>query len=202
MSTPDERRAIKARAPVTRLLDLHTHDCRVVPDREALLERLPRGGIAAEIGVAFGEFTRQILRRNKPDRLHLVDMWDSPRYAEGLKKIQADFAGQFEAGQLVVNRGRSVDVLPLFPDASFDWVYIDTDHSYHTTAQELRICHAKVKKDGLILGHDYCNGNVISPWPYGVIEACHEFCVDYGWKYVYLTLESHGHLSFALARQS
>jgi hypothetical protein len=116
MSTPDERRAIKARAPVTRLLDLHTHDCRVVPDREALLERLPRGGIAAEIGVAFGEFTRQILRRNKPGRLHLVDMWDSPRYAEGLKKIETEFADQLKAGQLVVNRGRSVDVLPLFPE--------------------------------------------------------------------------------------
>ena len=42
MSTPDERRAIKARAPVTRLLDLHTHDCRVVPDREALLEAVMR----------------------------------------------------------------------------------------------------------------------------------------------------------------
>jgi len=202
VSTPDERRAIKARAPVTRLNDLHTHDCRVVPDREALLERLPRGGVAAEIGVAFGDFTRQILRRNKPARLHLIDVWHSPRYAEGLAKIEAEFADRFAAGQLVVNRGLSVNVLPEFADASFDWVYIDTDHSYDTTAKELRLCHAKVKKDGMILGHDYCDGNVITPWPYGVIEACHEFCVDYGWKYVYLTLESHGHLSFGLARQS
>jgi hypothetical protein len=122
MSTPDERRAIKARAPVTRLLDLHTHDCRVLPDREALLERLPRGGVAAEIGVAFGDFTREILRRNKPARLHLIDTWDSPRYAEGLRKVETEFADRLATGQVVVNRGLSTQVLPSFPDHSFDWV--------------------------------------------------------------------------------
>jgi len=202
MSTPDERRAIKARAPKTRLFDAHTHDCRVVPDREALLERLPRGGVVAEIGVAFGDFSREILKRNKPARLHLIDLWDSKRYGEGLARIEKEFAAPIEAGSVAIHRGLSTAILPKFEDNSFDWVYIDTDHSYATTAKELRICHTKVKPGGMILGHDYCNGNVITPWPYGVIEACHEFCVEYGWKYAYLTLEAHGHLSFALARQN
>lgn len=172
----------------------------VLPTREALLELLPKNGIAAEIGVAFGDFTAEILRRNQPAKLHLIDLWGSERYSPGFVKITTTFEAQIESGQVEINRGMSIDVLASMPGEYFDWIYIDTDHSYKTTARELRIGAEKVKKNGRILGHDFTTGNVITPVPYGVIEACHEFCRDCGWRYEYLTLEPHGHFSFGLVR--
>lgn len=69
----------------------------------------------------------------------------------------------------------------MFEDSFFDWVYIDTDHSYCTTWNELLLCNKKVKPDGLIVGHGFCTGNVVTPVPYGVIEAVNKFCVEYNW---------------------
>ena len=37
---------------------------------------------------------------------------------------------------------------------------------------------------------------------YGVIEAVHEFCVTRNWEIIGMTLEWHGHNSFALKRIS
>jgi hypothetical protein len=90
--------------------------------------------------------------------------------------------------------------LQQFPEAYFDWLYIDTDHSFATTARELEIAMHKVKPSGRIMGHDFCIGNVVTPVVYGVVQACNKFCVDHGWRYEYLTLESHGHFSFSLKR--
>ncbi len=82
----------------------------------------------------------------------------------------------------------------------FDWIYLDTDHSYETTLSELRLAAPKLKPGGLLAGHDYCTGNVITPVPYGVVEACHRFCVEAGWRFRFIALEERGRNSFALAR--
>ncbi len=198
---PIEARAQAKRSyPKVVLKPEHLAGTTVLPTREDLLDRLPKHGIAAEIGVAFGDFTAEILRRNQPAKLHLIDLWGSERYSPGFVKINATFESQIESGMVEINRGMSVDVLTTMPDDYFDWIYIDTDHSYKTTAKELRIGATKVKSNGRILGHDFTTGNVVTPVPYGVIEACHEFCRDEGWRYEYLTLEPHGHLSFCLIR--
>lgn len=199
-NTPEFRRGLKQRTPKTALQMEHTAACRVLPDRLALLAALPPGGVVAEVGVAFGDYTAEILRLNQPRKLHLVDVWGSARYQAGLDSITAAHAETIAAGGIEINRGLSVDVLPTFADDYFDWIYIDTDHSYDTTYRELVLGAAKVKPGGFIAGHDFCTGNIIAPWPYGVTEACNQFCVDHGWGYRFLTLESHGHLSFALSR--
>lgn len=198
--TPDERRAILAKAPRVELSLEHTRQTQVFPTREILLDFLPKNAVVAEVGAAMGDFSKEILSRAQPKVLHLVDPWASTRYESGIDIIKEKFSAELASGQLKLNRGISVDVLPTFPDRYFDWVYIDTDHSYETTLAELRMSDQKVKDTGLILGHDYCNGNIISPWPYGVIGACHQFCVEHGWAYRYLTLEQHGHYTFGLVR--
>lgn len=198
MTTLEERQQMKRSMPHAVLGEQHTRNCKVIPAREDLLDRLPKNGVAAEIGVAFGDFTREIVARTGATRLHLIDMWSSSRYQAGLEQIQDNFAPLIEAGALVINRGMSTEALAQFPDAYFDWVYIDTDHTYPTTRDELVLCRDKVKTGGRIAGHDFTSGNSVTPWPYGVIEACNEFCVAQNWEYEYLTLESHGHLSFCL----
>lgn len=200
MQTIDERQAYKNSMSKVVLVPRHVQGSALLPTREHLLDALPKGGVAAEIGVAFGDFTAEILPRAAPSRLHLIDVWDSERYREGLRQIEEKFAAEITSGAIEVNKGMSTDVLATFSDAYFDWVYIDTDHSYNTTKKELLLAAVKVKSDGRICGHDFTSGNVITPVPYGVIEACNEFCVKQGWRYEYLTLEPHGHFSFCLAR--
>ena len=196
----ERRRQIKNAMPRVTLQACHTDGSLLLPTRQALLSRLPAGGVACEIGVSRGDFTAEILALSTPVKLHLVDSWDSQRYAPDLDKVKAAFAAEISVGRVEINRGLSTEVLPRFDDAYFDWVYVDTNHSYATTAAELEICKRKVKPGGRIAGHDFCTGNVITPVPYGVVEACNEFCVREGWRYEFLTLDPDGHFSFCLAK--
>ena len=198
MDTADKRRALKSAMPRTVLELVHTQACALLPSREVMLEQLPKSGVVAEIGVAFGDFTREILARNNPRFLYLVDAWSTPRYRDGLEGIRKEFAEEIDEERVKVCEGLSVDVLAGFDDAMFDWVYVDTNHTYKTTAQELELCREKVVPGGLIAGHDFCTGNVVDAVPYGVVEAVTEFCAKHHWRFRYLTVESWGHFSFCL----
>jgi hypothetical protein len=176
----------------------HTAQGRLLPNREALLDVLPKQAVVAEIGVSSGDFTAQILDRCDVRRLHLIDAWEGRRYAGDLDVVQRRFAEPIARGVVAIDQGLSDTVLAAFPDAYFDWLYIDSDHSYEVTVRELDVCRRKVKPSGMIAGHDFCKGNILKRLPYGVIEAVNEFCVAANWTYAFLTLESHGHFSFCI----
>lgn len=42
-----------------------------------------------------------------------------------------------------------------FADEFFDFVYLDADHSYHSVIGDISVWLKKVKKSGIIGGHDY-----------------------------------------------
>lgn len=195
-----QRRAYKANLPHTRLELCHTENCQLLPDRIHLLQHLPKGGHVAEIGVAYGDYTLNIVRHNRPEKLHLIDAWAKDRFSPGLQAVRDKFSNEIENGTIDIRQGLSLDVLKSLEPQSLDWVYIDTDHSFTTTLKELQVCAMLVKKGGFIAGHDFCTGSVVTPTPYGVIEAVTKFCKDHHWQFAYLTVESGGHFSFALKR--
>ncbi len=200
MKTAEDRRRIKDRMAQTQLEMRHTIGCTVLPDRNAMLDHMPKGAHVAEIGVADGAFSAEILRRCAPKRLYLCDAWASERYRDGLGKVRENFADQIAAGQVEIRQGLSTEILPGFEPGSLDWVYIDTNHSYETTLAELTLCDGLVGPEGLIAGHDFCTGNVIDAVPYGVVEAVTAFCRSHRWQFHFLTVESRGHFSFCLRR--
>ncbi|KQV84055.1 class I SAM-dependent methyltransferase [Rhizobium sp. Root1220] len=200
MTTPEQRLALRKATPRTALDDIHTAQARLLPDRGKLLDHLPKHGIVAELGVAEGAFTADILARNEPERLYLIDPWDMGRYSSGIGVINERFKSEIADGSVVVRQGTSIDMLAQFDDNVFDWVYIDTDHSFALTWQELVLADRKVKTDGRIAGHDFCTGNTVKPVVYGVVEAVNKFCVECGWRFEYLTLEPDAHFSFCLRR--
>jgi hypothetical protein len=185
--------------PRTELAANYIQNLRVVIDRRALLEFMPKNSIVAEIGVAEGEFSSQILEIATPQELHLIDSWTHDyRYVHMRDHVAAKFAAQIQDGQVVIHQGLSTAELAKFPDMYFDWVYLDTSHDYESTRQELELCRAKVKTNGLIAGHDFVTGYWVGHCRYGVIEAVHAFCVQYDWEMIYLTHETHRHLSFVI----
>ena len=99
-----------------------------------------------------------------------------------------------------IHRKLSTEAVSDFEDNYFDWIYLDTDHSYELTSVELLKYAAKAKQNGVISGHDYSMGNWVESYRYGVIEAVHEFCVKHDWELIYLTLEPTENQSFAIRR--
>ena len=75
MDTAQKRREIKDQMQQTRLDLVHTQSCVVLPDRNVMLDHMPKAARVAEVGVAFGDFSKQILARCAPQRLYLVDAW-------------------------------------------------------------------------------------------------------------------------------
>lgn len=187
--------------PLHELEEKHVQNLKTFSNRSIMLQHFPKNAIVAEIGCDAGDYSKEIMDTTNPKKLHLVDLWGNERYHEGLKiKIEKDFEKEIEAGQVEINRGMSVDKLKEFNDGYFDWVYIDTDHSYQTTKDELELCAKKVKPGGIIAGHDYVTGYWNAGMRFGVVEAVNEFCVKHNWEFVYLSAEIDRHLSFGLRK--
>lgn len=181
------------------LAEKHIANLKIVLNREDFLKQFPKGGIVAEVGVASGDFSQQILEITKPDQLYLIDAWATTRFGDGeLNTVEQKFQSQIDAGQVIIQRGFSNEQLQTFPDQHFDWIYIDTSHDYETTKVELEISRHKVKPGGIISGHDYTINNVRMTLKYGVIEAVNEFCLEHDWEMILLTHEPRRYLSFAL----
>lgn len=135
--------------------------------RGRMLESLPKGAIAAEVGVWEGAFSRRILDICAPIELHLIDPWlYQPEFGntgfgrkknENLmeEKYQTVLAAFDDDPRVKVHRATSDAALSAMPDASLDWVYLDGNHNAPFIDQDLALSLAKVKPGGIIAGDDY-----------------------------------------------
>lgn len=126
------REALRRSMPKTPLGARHVEGARLLPNRLALLDAMPKGMTMAEVGVADGDFSVEILSRCAPKRLHLVDAWHTDRYVDGENSIRSRFATEIAEGKVVINKGLSTEVLKDFPQSSLDFVYIDTESTRTT----------------------------------------------------------------------
>jgi hypothetical protein len=192
---------ISANIPQYEIQNKHIKNARLLTTREELIKLLPNNGTVAELGVDEGDFSEIILTLNKPAKLHLVDSWGSKRYNQAKKeKVENRFAQKIIDKEVVVHSGLSTQVADTFDNYYFDWIYIDTSHSYETTIAELESYRTKIKENGIIAGHDYIIGNWNEMVRYGVIEAVNEFCLKYNWEILYVTKELNNHPSFAIRK--
>ena len=135
--------------------------------RDRMLGQLPKGAVVAEIGVWEGFFSGRIMEICAPATLHLIDPWlYMPEFANtgfGRKKNEHlmeqkwhDVVARFkDQPQVKVHRGLSEVVLGGMPDGCLDWVYIDANHNEPFIGNDLALCLAKVKHDGIIAGDDF-----------------------------------------------
>lgn len=182
------------------LSDRHIRNVRVVAGRGALLDQMPKGGAVAEVGVADGEFSAEILRCCQPAVLHLIDWWDAaiPEYGpQGLQTVQERFQAEIEAGQVMLHRGLSWDMLGQLDDGCLDWVFLDASFTFDNLSRDLSEAHRKVKPGGFIVGRSY----MMWAGPdsrYGTVEAVNKFCVEQGYEFAFLGIQGAMHLSYAL----
>lgn len=189
--------------PEIQMNDENIQNCKLIKDRVTMLSCLVNESAdwkMAEIGVAFGDFSEQILKICLPKKLYLIDCWDDKRFGAGAALVREKFQQEIAEGRVEIRQGYSTEKLAEFADGELDWVYIDTVHDYETTKKELELCAEKVKAGGYICGHDYMKFNVYLRYDYGVYDAVNEFAVNNGWEFIYLTMEKHGLQSFCLRK--
>lgn len=163
---------------------------KLVTNRIELLKLLPKNGIVCELGVDQGEFSELIMKICNPKKLHLVDLWGDERYNQNKRRnVEQKFKSQITSGKVQIDIGYSTEVGETYENNYFDWIYIDTTHSYEVTIKELETYRLKVKDNGIIAGHDFVIANWDGMIRYGVIEAVYEFCSKYDWEIIYLTME-------------
>jgi len=151
--------------------------------RIKFLFKLPMHSNVAEIGVAEGNFSECILRINKPKNLHLIDSW---KFQKG-ESFSEDWSNASQNEQnrrytsvkhkfskhpnVKIHRKYSLDAARSFPNQFFNWIYIDANHTYKAVKDDLEAWYPKIKRNGIIAGHDYTN----KPYfPMGVIQAVDE----------------------------
>ena len=145
-----------------------------------LLEHFRLTGEACEIGVAEGRNAEVLSRSKNITKLFLIDSWtqlaqkgDGANRQEwhenNFKEAQERLS---ESGKGVFLRGLSKDMIATLEDESLVLAYVDGDHSFEGCLNDLRAIWPKIKKGGILAGHDYLNP------AYGVREAVQVFAKE------------------------
>lgn len=145
------------------------------------INRIPENTPAkfVELGVWFGQSMCyagvEIINSKKNISLHGIDSFlhgdqpapDSPedavRYSEALRYTEP------VRSIVTLIKSDTHKASFLYEDESLDFVFIDANHTYEGMKLDLESWYPKVKKGGMIGGHDYNY-----PWP-GLIQAVDEF---------------------------
>lgn len=150
-----------------------------------LLPSLHKPLIGAEIGVAEGNFSRDMLQAGMT-MLFMVDVWERIKNQKGdASHGQSWHDWNWNHAQRITLpwvsnrkflRGLSIEMAKRVPDESLSLVYLDADHSYEGVTSDLQAWFPKVVKGGVIAGHDYLNE------AYGVKKAVQHFCEVYSFR--------------------
>ena len=147
--------------------------------------------IGVEVGVLGGNFSFYILDVWKNIKLFSVDPWMNQidtqyidvnnRDNETFERMYLDVlkrSNNYSPRSIIV-RILSTPASQMFEDNSLDFVYLDANHSYETVKEDLHHWYPKIKKNGIISGHDFIEDatrNVDGvPTCFGVQKAVKEF---------------------------
>jgi hypothetical protein len=133
--------------------------------------------VGVEIGTRRGHLSEAFLAANPSLTMYSIDYWGT--HEQILE--QHDHASNYKAAverlrsfgprSIIVNK-LSTEAVKYFKDEQFDFVYIDATHTHKAVCEDIACWAPKIKRGGLICGHDYCDG-----WP-GVISAVQENITD------------------------
>ena len=121
--------------------------------------------VGAEIGVFFGENSKAILDNLNMKTLYLIDPYD-----QGLVGIEEQEAPQYILGHakrlLEPHSDKIIWVKQHSEEAAasikgkLDFVYVDGDHTYEGAYKDFERYWPKIKKGGILGGHDFDNKEV------------------------------------------
>ena len=95
--------------------------------------------------------------------IHAVDPWTrvvESNYRELCCDMLAGAEAEFDIltkqyNNIIKHKLFSSEALGIFQDTSLDYVYIDGAHDYESASFDIFLWRKKIKKGGLLMGHDY-----------------------------------------------
>ncbi len=103
--------------------------------------------MGAEVGVDRGEFSQKLCQAGL--MVYAIDSWKSSKNYEETKRVLASYPNS------KIIKKTSMDAVVDFADESLDFVYIDANHEFRYIAEDLVEWTKKVRKGGIVSGHDY-----------------------------------------------
>jgi Methyltransferase domain len=136
-----------------------------------IVAAIPVDGSVAEIGTWLGrslgalvEFCRDA---GKTPLIHAIDTFKGTlsegavhtdivaAHGGSIRSAFEDNMKNLGAERLIVHEAESLAASKDFDDASLDALFIDGDHTYEAVSEDIEAWLPKVKKGGIIAGHDY-----------------------------------------------
>lgn len=163
--------------------------CRVFANRHKMIQHMAWGGVGAEIGVQHGHFSTFLLNNLAISELHLFDL-NGELIQESVRNAE----------RTTLHVGDSSKKLSALPDAHFDWIYVDGDHSYKGVTKDVKEVVKKIKPNGVLFFNDYTPWSMYEAMPYGIMPAVNELINEQGWQMAAIALTPSGYFDVALTR--
>lgn len=182
------------RVYATKLKTEMVSNCKVLVNRYEILQHLPKNAIGIEVGVLGGDWSQHLLEIVQPNELILADTYNANDYPHKNRftKNNHEFyiKSKFEilGDKVKVMKGLSWDVLSVFPENYFDWMYIDASHDYKSVKKDLAECIRVLKPNGYLVMNDYIMYDHFAKEEYGVVQATNEFMLEHNFEMLFLAL--------------
>jgi len=118
--------------------------------------------VGAEVGVYRGGYCKEFCEAGL--KMYAVDPWKGYKGSGRSEQKQEEQDKSYEIAKetlapydCTLVRKASMDAVKDFEDESLDFVYIDGDHRFRYIAEDIVEWEKKVKKGGIVSGHDYWN---------------------------------------------
>jgi len=129
----------------------------------------------AEIGVADGRFSKILCEEIPELQLECIDLWEpyeaSWRSQKYQDKTYEEAFEKLKPYNTNLIRKPSIEASLFIVDGDLDFVFIDGSHTFDHVMTDIIIWSRKVRKGGIVSGHDYCHFT-----DSGVIEAVNKYC--------------------------
>lgn len=129
-----------------------------------LIKELPNDIVMAEIGCYAGESTSLFLKSGKVKKLYAIDPWqinydiNDTASTSDFDMVEKEFDKRvvnFNVIKLKMTMKEAINILP-----ELDVIYIDGNHTYDFVFNDIKLSLQKIRKNGIISGHDYNNVDV------------------------------------------
>ena len=118
----------------------------------------------------------EIFNSGKNIKFDVIDKWDFNWKMEDGREVYTytEFLKNIEPLKEIINpiKAFSKDIGKNYEDETIDFIFIDADHEYDGVMNDIKIWYPKVKKNGIIAGHDYVESFS------GVIKSVKEYFND------------------------
>lgn len=159
---------------------------------DSMVEKFGDGDIFVEIGSFKGRSASamavEIINSKKDIKFYCVDTWQgSIEHQKGQSAEDKDvvdgtlldvFKYNIRSVKNYINiiQKESAEAAKEFQDESLSFVFIDASHDYENVKQDINSWYPKIKKGGVLAGHDWFGEDIK--------KAVYEFCSEHNFKVI------------------